>query len=75
MPFKMTMQTEQKFAEHLRECILYYWRERDYGIEVGIDLPEKRGIPEGRNRRHHVPVFPIRSNLGPSGFPPKRAYT
>ena len=74
MAFKQTLQTEQKFAEHLRECILYYWRERNYGIEVGIDLPVKNVYPKGGNRKHYVPVFPIRSNLDTNGFPPKQSY-
>ena len=72
LPHKVTMQTERKFAEYLRECIIRYWRERHYDIEAWIDLPEKSVYAKGKNRKHHLPVYPLRSNVGTNGLPPRR---
>jgi len=66
-PHKVTTKTERDFAEQIRQNILLYWKKRGYAIEVWVDLPEKLG---GRNNR--LPIFPLRSNIGPTGYPPKK---
>ena len=73
LPNKVTVQTERKFADYLKDCILHYWRERHYDIEAWIDLPERSVYAKGKNRKHHLPVYPVRSNIGTNGFPPKRS--
>ena len=72
-PHSVTTQTERKFAEYLREGIIRYWRQRNYDIEAWIDLPEKSVYAKGKNRKHHLPVYPIRSNIDTNGFPPRRS--
>ena len=73
LPHKVTIQTERKFAEHLRDGIIQYWRERNYDIEAWVDLPEKSIYARGKSRKQHIPVYPIRSNIDTNGFPPKRS--
>ena len=66
-PHKVTTKTERSFAEQLRQNILLYWKQRGYAIEVWVDPPEKLG---GRNSR--LPIYPLGSNIGPTGYPPKK---
>jgi hypothetical protein len=73
LPHKITVQTEREFADYLKDCTLHYWRERHYDIEAWIDLPERSVYAKGKNRKHHLPVYPVRSNIGTNGFPPKRS--
>jgi hypothetical protein len=73
LPHKVTVQTEREFAGYLRDCTINYWRDRHYDIKAWIDLPEKSVCVKGTNRRHRFPVYPIRSNIGGDGFPPKRS--
>ena len=66
-PNKVTTKTERDFAEQIRQSILFYWKKRGYAIEVWLDLPEKLA---GKNNR--LPIYPIGSNIGPRGWPPKK---
>ncbi len=58
-------------ANRLRDQIVSYWRRRGY---LGIDVQVHE---QNRQRRDFdgtlitTPVFVIRSNIGPKGFPPK----
>jgi len=69
-PRRETARGEREFAEQLRIGIIAYWRKRGYDIEVWIDAP----MPITTiNNKHRAPVFAIRSNIGPYGYPPKKA--
>lgn len=65
-PHKVTTKTERSFAEQLRQNILLYWKQRGFGIEVWIDPPEKL------ERNSRLPIYPVGSNIGPTGWPPKK---
>jgi hypothetical protein len=56
--FTDTMGTANRLAATIRE----YWVKHGY---LGIDV---RVVPEGEDKRR---IFPIWSNIGPYGWPPK----
>ena len=68
-PNRVTTNSERIFADKLCNFILQYWLDLGYDIKVWADSPEK--IAEG-TKHHRVPIFPIRSNISPYGYPPKR---
>jgi len=65
-----TAKSERQFAERSRDTIYRYWRERGFDIKVLVEPPAvlKDGV-----KHHRAPVFAIRSNIGPYGYPPKQA--
>ena len=65
-----TTKSEREFAERLRVGINGYWRRRGYDVDVWIDAPLTITTI---NKKHRAPVFAIRSNIGPYGYPPKKA--
>ena len=69
-PNRVTINSERIFADKLCNLIRKYWLGLGYDIKVWVDPPEK--IVEGI-KFHRAPIFPIRSNIGPYGYPPKRS--
>ncbi len=68
-PHRITVETERVLAERLCGSIKRYWLELGYDIVVWMDLPiRSRDIAD----HYRAPIFPIRSNIGPYGYPPKR---
>lgn len=65
-----TVASERHLANKLCISIRNYWLERGYDIIVKADMPEP--ISEA-SRKLRAPIFPIRSNIGPYGYPPKRS--
>ena len=68
-PHRVTTNSERIFADKLCNFIREYWLGLGYDIIVWADPPEK--IVEGI-KYHRAPIFPIRSNISPYGYPPKR---
>jgi len=69
-----TISFERNFADSLCNSIHYYWRNRGYNITVSVDSLEHHQHSKPKNakkRSHSIPVFPIRSNVGLKGYPPK----
>ena len=65
---KVTVSSEKDFANNLKKNILGYWGKRGYDIECWIGEPD----PALRSKhRFRISIYPIRSNLVASGFPPK----
>ena len=65
-----TVDNEHAFANELRDEIKKYWQQRGFDIVVWVDLPQ---WPNDGGKKHRAPFFPIRSNIGPYGYPPKKA--
>ena len=65
-----TTKSEREFSERLAARIKKNWLERGYDICVWVDPPVvlKDGL-----KHHRAPIFAIRSNIGPYGYPPKKA--
>ena len=68
-PNRVTTNSERIFADKLCNFIREYWLDLGYDIKVWADPPEK--IVEGI-KHLRTPIFPIRSNIDPYGYPPKR---
>ena len=68
-PNRVTTNSERIFADKLCNLIREYWLALGYDIKVWADSPEKI---VGGTKHHRVPIFPIRSNISPYGYPPKR---
>ena len=68
-PHRVTTNSERIFAGKLCNLIREYWLDLGYDIIVWADPPEK--IADGI-KFHRAPIFPIRSNIDPYGYPPKR---
>ena len=68
-PHRVTTNSERIFADKLCNFIRQYWLDLGYDIIVWADPPEK--IVEGI-KHLRTPIFPIRSNISPYGYPPKR---
>ena len=66
---RATVASERHLANKLCINIREFWREAGYDIKVDAD--EAETIVEG-GRKFRAPVFPIHSNIGPYGYPPKR---
>lgn len=67
---------EQKYATNLRDSIFKYWHSRGYDIDIWVDdSPEIKPYPqsaaEKKSRKWNIRVYPLRSNIGPHGYPPK----
>lgn len=65
-----TKKSEREFAQRLALNITTYWRERKFDIKASIDSPV---VIQTLTNKHRAPVFAIRSNIGPYGYPPKKA--
>tara|TARA_R100000789_G_scaffold80529_1_gene75729 strand:- start:580 stop:906 length:327 start_codon:yes stop_codon:yes gene_type:complete len=67
---------EQKYSTNLRDSIFKYWHSRGYDIDIWVDdSPEIKLYPqsaaEKKSRKRNICVYPLRSNIGPHGYPPK----
>ena len=65
-----TVANEHAFAFELRDGIEKFWKQRGFDIVVWVDLPQ---WANDGGKKHRAPFFPIRSNIGPYGYPPKKA--
>ena len=68
-PRRITVESERLLAEKLCGLIRHHWLGEGYDIVVWMDPPiRSRDIAD----HYRAPIFPIRSNIGPYGYPPKR---
>ena len=69
-------QTQKQHADMLSKTIGKYWRTKGYAIQIKVahifrdtvTFTNKKGEPS----KKHTSVYPLESNIGPRGFPPRR---
>ena len=68
-----TEDSERQFAEWSQQTITDYWRARGFYIKVWVE-PKiiQKGVHTNRNAHFRTPIFPISSNIGPHGYPPRQ---
>lgn len=68
MPANETM--TQRSAQRLARRIASYWRERGYD---GIKTTLEKQTVEWLDDRENAPIWIVKTNIGPRGYPPRQA--